>query len=68
MTISQSENLTPETDLYLDENDRCITFINSTSSMELSHIWDTPHCVDSSRSFKKQKIDDGLIELVSYRN
>lgn len=36
--------------------------------MELGHIWNTPHSIEPNKIYKPQKIDDGLIELVSYRN
>lgn len=36
--------------------------------MELENIWKTPHSIVKNRSFDEQKIDDGMIEVVSYRN
>lgn len=36
--------------------------------MELQNIWKTPHCVAKNKYFEEQKIDDGKIEIVSYRN
>lgn len=36
--------------------------------MELNHIWKTPYLMDSNKIYKSQKVDDGTIEIVSYRN
>ncbi len=36
--------------------------------MELKNIWKTPYCVGKEKYFEDQKIDDGKIEIVSYRN
>lgn len=50
--------------------DGCLTFLNSTSSMDLSGVWETPYTTGNERDidFQKQCVNDGLIELVSYRN
>lgn len=39
--------------------------------MDLQGIWKTPHKVSSNKSnnsFKEQCVNDGMIEIVSYRN
>lgn len=37
--------------------------------MDLEGVWETPYTTNSSNAdFKKQSVNDGLIELVSYRN
>ena len=50
--------------------DQCISFINSTRAMELKDIWNTPYIANDSniKVNLPQRVDDGLIEIVSYQN
>ena len=45
-----------------------MTFVNSTSSMELGHVWETPYCIKKGKQYREQRVDDGRIEVVSYMN
>lgn len=57
----------------LGKYDQCMAFINSTSSMELKHVWGTPYEIranpQSQRGeYLEQKTNDENIEVVSYHN
>jgi hypothetical protein len=56
--------------IKIGKNDCCFTFINSTSTMELEGVWETPYSTNTEigSSHKQQSVDDGYIEIVSYRN
>lgn len=47
--------------LPIKSTDSCITFLNSTNSMEINHIWQTPYSIVKDKKFKPQKVDDGMI-------
>ena len=41
--------------------------------MELNHVWDTPYTIKNNpqnlrKEYKSQKVDDEMIEIVSYKN
>lgn len=50
-----------ESNIPIDENDACVTFLNSAFSMELPNIWKTPYFVGEPKNYREESPSDGLI-------
>lgn len=36
--------------------------------MQLDYIWETPYSIQKNKKYVAQRVDDGMMEIVSYRN